>query len=339
MTPLVTVVIPIYNVEKYLDRCVISIVNQTYKNIEIILVDDGSPDNCPQMCDEWAKKDERIRVVHKRNAGLGMARNSGLEIARGEYILFIDSDDYLDLSTIELCVSSALHNNSDVVIFGRKDVDDDGVVGEMNIKTNTDVFTGDEVQHTLLPAVFSYKMGFGVSAAGRMYRTDIFRKHNLRFKSEREIISEDAYFALELFSKDVTVSIVSKNLYHYYRRSDSLTHTYRADRQLKNDAFLSQCVSLAEKEKLPKQVSTHLMVRYHLYTIAAIKQLMTSSLTKKEKKSAMRTIFDNKTFRDTLTKEVLSYEDFNLRLFYYSVKFRCYFISDILLKIKLSKGN
>lgn len=339
MTPLVTVVIPIYNVEKYLDRCVNSIVNQTYKNIEIILVDDGSPDNCPLMCDEWAKKDERIRVVHKRNAGLGMARNSGLEVARGEYILFIDSDDYLDLSTIELCVSSSLHNNSDVVIFGRKDVDDDGVVGEMNIKTNTDVFTGDEVQHTLLPAVFSYKMGFGVSAAGRMYRTDIFRKHNLRFKSEREIISEDAYFALELFSKDVTVSIVSKNLYHYYRRSDSLTHTYRADRQLKNDAFLSQCVSLAEKEKLPKQVSTHLMVRYHLYTIAAIKQLMTSSLTKKEKKSAMRTIFDNKTFRDTLTKEVLSYEDFNLRLFYYSVKFRCYFISDILLKIKLSKGN
>ena len=339
MTPLVTVVIPIYNVEKYLDRCVDSIVNQTYKNIEIILVDDGSPDNCPQMCDEWAKKDERIRVVHKRNAGLGMARNSGLEIARGEYILFIDSDDYLDLSTIELCVSSALHNNSDVVIFGRKDVDDDGVVGEMNIKTNTDVFTGDEVQHTLLPAVFSYKMGFGVSAAGRMYRTDIFRKHNLRFKSEREIISEDAYFALELFSKDVTVSIVSKNLYHYYRRSDSLTHTYRADRQLKNDAFLSQCVSLAEKEKLPKQVSTHLMVRYHLYTIAAIKQLMTSSLTKKEKKSALRAIFANKTFRDTLTKEVLSYEDFNLRLFYYSVKFRCYFISDILLKIKLSKGN
>ena len=339
MTPLVTVVIPIYNVEKYLDRCVNSIVNQTYKNIEIILVDDGSPDNCPQMCDEWAKKDERIRVVHKLNAGLGMARNSGLEIARGEYLLFIDSDDYLDISTIELCVSSAVHHNSDVVIFGRKDVDDNSVVGEMNIKTNTDIFRGKEVQHTLLPAVFSYKMGFGVSAAGRMYRTDVFEKYNLRFRSEREIISEDAYFALELFSKDVTVSVVRENLYHYYRRSDSLTHTYRADRQLKNDAFLSQCVTLAEKEKLPKQVSTHLMVRYHLYTIAAIKQLMTSSLTKKEKKTALRSIFTNKTFRNTLTKEVLSYEDFNLRMFYYSVKFRCYFICDILLKIKLNKGN
>ena len=97
---LISVVLPVYHTERYLDRCVTSVVNQTYSNLEIILVDDGSPDRCPQMCDEWAKKDSRIRVVHKQNAGLGMARNSGIEAATGEYICFFDSDDYVALDTI-----------------------------------------------------------------------------------------------------------------------------------------------------------------------------------------------------------------------------------------------
>ena len=87
---LVSVVLPIYNVEKYMDRCINSIINQTYKNLEIILVDDGSPDNCPQKCDDWGIKDSRIKVVHKKNAGLGMARNTGIENATGDYICFID---------------------------------------------------------------------------------------------------------------------------------------------------------------------------------------------------------------------------------------------------------
>ena len=96
-----SVVLPIYNVEKYLNRCLDSVMNQTYKKIEIILVDDGSPDNCPQMCDNWAKVDDRIKVVHKKNAGLGEARNSGLDVATGDYIAFFDSDDYIDTRLFE----------------------------------------------------------------------------------------------------------------------------------------------------------------------------------------------------------------------------------------------
>ena len=88
MNKLVSVVVPIYNVEKYLDRCVNSIIHQTYDNLEIVLIDDGSPDNCPKMCDEWAKRDDRIKVIHKQNGGSSDARNAGLEICTGEYILF-----------------------------------------------------------------------------------------------------------------------------------------------------------------------------------------------------------------------------------------------------------
>ena len=95
--PKISIIVPIYNVEKYLDECMLSLLNQTLEDIEIILVDDESPDNCPKMCDEYANKDKRVKVVHKKNGGLGLARNSGLDVATGEYVAFIDSDDFIDL--------------------------------------------------------------------------------------------------------------------------------------------------------------------------------------------------------------------------------------------------
>ena len=115
---LVSVVVPIYNVERYLDRCIESIVNQTYTNLEILLIDDGSPDHCPEMCDEWAKKDHRIRVIHKKNAGQGMARNTGIENASGEYICFFDSDDYIDKCLIEKSYQVICEEKADIVLYG-----------------------------------------------------------------------------------------------------------------------------------------------------------------------------------------------------------------------------
>lgn len=110
-----SVVLPIYNVEKYLNRCLDSVMNQTYKKLEIILVDDGSPDNCPQMCDNWAKVDDRIKVVHKKNAGLGEARNSGLDVATGDYIAFFDSDDYIDTRLFEELYTVIISVNPDLI--------------------------------------------------------------------------------------------------------------------------------------------------------------------------------------------------------------------------------
>lgn len=111
--PLISVIVPVYKVEKYLDRCVTSLVNQTYKNLEIILVDDGSPDSCPQMCDAWAKKDDRIKVIHKENRGLSSARNEGLQLALGEYIGFVDSDDWVDVDTYEHLYTILIDNEAD----------------------------------------------------------------------------------------------------------------------------------------------------------------------------------------------------------------------------------
>lgn len=113
--PLISVVVPVYNVEKYLDDCVESIVNQTYKELEIILVDDGSPDRCPEMCDAWAKKDSRIKVIHKKNGGGAQARNVGLDIAAGEYIAFVDSDDIIHPEMYSTLYSFLIENNCDIV--------------------------------------------------------------------------------------------------------------------------------------------------------------------------------------------------------------------------------
>ena len=120
MNPLISVIVPIYNVEKYLDKCIESIVNQTYKNLEIILVDDGSPDNCPAMCDAWAEKDSRIKVVHKENGGAGSARNAGLDVSSGEYIGFVDGDDYIDSDFYETLINKSRNGYYDIVTCGFK---------------------------------------------------------------------------------------------------------------------------------------------------------------------------------------------------------------------------
>ena len=126
--PKISIVIPVYNVEKYLDKCVQSARHQTLQDIEIILVDDESPDGCPQMCDEYAKQDGRIKVVHKKNGGLGFARNSGLEVATGEYITFLDSDDFVDLNTYEHLYNIAKANSLDAIYYNFKRFTDENEV-------------------------------------------------------------------------------------------------------------------------------------------------------------------------------------------------------------------
>ena len=112
----ISIIVPVYKVEHELDRCVKSLLGQTYKNIEIILVDDGSPDCCPKMCDEFARQDNRVKVVHKRNGGLSDARNAGLKVASGEYVLYVDSDDYIDIDSCERFMEARNNENVDIIV-------------------------------------------------------------------------------------------------------------------------------------------------------------------------------------------------------------------------------
>ena len=125
---MVSVIVPVYKVEKYLERCIKSIVNQTYKEIELIIVDDGSPDKCPEICDKWAEKDKRIKVIHKNNEGVSSARNKGIELSKGKYIVFIDQDDYVTDEHIEVLYDCITSNNVDLVISNLIDINEDGII-------------------------------------------------------------------------------------------------------------------------------------------------------------------------------------------------------------------
>ena len=124
MKPLISVIVPIYKVEKYLETCVMSLIHQTYENLEIILVDDGSPDKCPEICDAYEKTDDRIRVIHKKNGGLSDARNAALEKTTGKYITFVDSDDYVDAEYIEKLYNALIQYNASAAICGIRITDE-----------------------------------------------------------------------------------------------------------------------------------------------------------------------------------------------------------------------
>ncbi len=213
---LISIIIPVYKVEDYLGQCVKSVIGQTYTNLEIILVDDGSPDKCPQMCDKFAKKDKRIRVVHQTNGGLSAARNTGLDIATGQYIYFLDSDDYIEPETIETMLKTMRSDDIDIVIAGVKPFYTgknkpnafDGKVQYFDTNSQTTNLSGSEVISG--PAV----------AWGKLYKKSIIDKYHLRF--DVGLINEDESFNWYYNTKVRRGIFIPNKFYNYLIRNDSI---------------------------------------------------------------------------------------------------------------------
>lgn len=231
----VSIIIPVYNVERFLDKCVQSAINQTLQDIEIILVDDESPDGCPQMCDEYAKKDNRIKVVHKKNGGLGFARNSGLEVATGEYVTFLDSDDFVDLCTYERLYEIAKSENLDAIYYKfKRFVNEDEVMPEEPSKKITK-YEKENIKELMLDIIASEPSAkvdnkIPCSSCTAIYRFNVIKKNNIRFHSERELICEDLIFNLDLLKHTEIVAYYDKCHYHYRVNPISLTSRVRTDR-------------------------------------------------------------------------------------------------------------
>lgn len=278
---LITIVLPVYNVENYLDRCISSVASQTYHNLEIILVDDGATDKSPQICDEWTKRDSRIRVIHKQNEGLGMARNTGIINATGSYICFFDSDDYIDACTIEKCLSIAIEDKSEVVTFGFHNVNSQGQVRKTTIPSlEKHNYRNEEIQNFFLPNLIApnpetgYKSNLWMSACSNLYSMDLIRSSGWRFVSERKYISEDIFSLLELYKNVKSVSIISEPFYFYCDNSSSLTHVYRSDRFEKNIVCMNECIDLCRRLGYSEAVCSRVSYQFVANIIGTIKTIV-----------------------------------------------------------------
>ncbi|WP_206425633.1 glycosyltransferase family 2 protein [Romboutsia sp. Marseille-P6047] len=192
----VSVIIPIYNVEKYLNRCIDSVINQSLKDIEIILVNDGSPDNCPKICDEYANKDSRIKVIHKSNGGLSSARNAGMKIATGDYIGFVDSDDYIEINMYEQMYKVAYENNVDFVMSDYYKVYNDSKK-EVTLDIDSSLYLKEDIYNKIYPSlIMKENIDYGPLLAvwHCLYKTSFIKENDLYF-DEQVKYSEDNLFS------------------------------------------------------------------------------------------------------------------------------------------------
>lgn len=232
---IISVIVPVYKTEQYLDRCVQSIVDQTYKNLEIILVDDGSPDRCPEMCDQWAKKDDRIKALHIENKGVANARNIALEFTVGDYISFVDSDDYIDSNMLESLYNLIKKDSSDIAVcdFYRR-----GLV--CNVPLNPD-------PETALQRIAVGDYLFGV-LWNKLYKKEIIE--NVRMPLL--VCCEDLVFNYFAIKKSTKISVLNFKKYHYCINNESVTsndfNIGAFDAVISKEIILNDCLG-SELEK------------------------------------------------------------------------------------------
>ena len=213
---LISVIIPVYNVELYLDRCLQSVTNQTYKRMEIILVDDGSPDNCPSLCDAWAKKDSRIKVIHKSNGGLSDARNVGMAVAAGNYISFVDSDDWIAPEMLERLLLAMQSDKSDIAACSVRMVWEDGKQDRMLTIQKNCVLGQQEAQMALLKErLLKHPVWY------KLYKREVIK--DILFEVGK--YHEDVFWTYQVLGNADRVSLIDYTGYYYTQRSESIMGT------------------------------------------------------------------------------------------------------------------
>ena len=293
MSKLVSIIVPVYKVEQYLKRCMDSVLNQTYKNIEIILVNDGSPDNCPALCDEYAKIDSRVRVIHKENGGLSSARNVALDSVKGDYVFFVDSDDWLALDTLEV-LNEYLEKDYDMISFQRTYLTEEKVVekGEKNPK--------DMDVSQYIDASFLGRYDFFVTT--KIFKAEVF--NNVRFLEGRNY--EDLEIMHRLFPGMNKVVGLDYMLYYYWKGNEgAITNTITMknikDHYLSANEIYQACKRYLESEgKDTSNIDAWYKVELvQLY----IDYLKSSEQDKKLINKIKREISDNKVSFNSLLKQ------------------------------------
>lgn len=317
--PLISIVVPVYNVQDYINRCVESLTKQTYKNLEIILVDDGSTDNSPKMCDDLAKKDNRIKVIHKKNGGVSSARNVGIDNAKGEYISFVDSDDWIDETFCEEMYNTLISNNTDYIMCGYKRVYEDGHMDSFNddnsiITIDSDTFTNK---------VLDVEPGYGFVHMKMLKRDKIGK---VRFNESLKV-GEDALFNIQLCENIDKVTIFSKPLYNYFFNANSLVRKYDSNYVNKYYESMEAMYNfLGDKNnKVYKYISFHVLLVCVNYCYHP---------DNKEQMKSLKEVCNMPLFKEAIKKT--NYDNWSItrKVTLFTIKHKLYLLTAMICKIR-----
>ncbi len=323
--PLISVIIPVYKVEKYLEKCVDSVINQTYKNLEIILVDDESPDNCPKICDEYAKKDKRIKVIHKENGGVGSARNKGMEKAVGEYITFVDSDDWLEKNFIQEMLFIINKYKVDYVTCGYYRVYENK---KEIINGNLEEIVIDSKEY--VNKLLNVQNGYGFVHMKLIKKEKI---SSLRFE-EKLVVGEDALFNIQLCKNIEKIVIYNKPLYNYYFNTNSVVRKYNneyCNNYLKSMIYMSEYIRKNYKSENVIQ-NLYNYIAYHVLLIC-VNYCYHPDNPNKGRKLLVETV------KIDLFKEAINNSNYNglsasRKISLFTLKYKLYFLMSLICIIR-----
>lgn len=324
--PLISVIVPIYNVEQYLERCVNSITSQTYKNLEIILVDDGSPDNCPAICDNLAKLDNRIKVFHKSNGGLMAAWIDGVKISNGEFISFVDSDDWVENNYIEHLLEPIINDNEiDMTICDYYVSTNDSQIQKHASKNNIygllENSAFENIKKNNLRSFPYYRWN-------KLFKRSLIEK-NLSFCDTRISLCEDVCITAAALLDAKKIYIINKPLYNYYQRSTSIVNSYNKN-LIQYFNYLDEKFNelLTSKQyKTEKNISEHYVYLMFMLT----KNILTSK--EKNKNQLLRELYSSalfKSFKNCKTKNL----NFSFKIFSFALKYKLKSLLSLMIKLK-----
>lgn len=317
---LVSIIVPVYNVEKYLKRCVESLLSQTLKDIEIILVDDGSTDNCPALCDEFSKIDDRITVVHKHNGGLSSARNAGLKVAKGKYIGFIDSDDTANPTMFEDLVSTIQKEHVDFVMsdYIRIEKNDQHFLKTVNIAGGK--YSKDDIKSIIFPnLIMGSNIDYGplLSVWHCLYDSAFLKTHDIKFDEEVRWSEDNIFSSIVGYYAESFYYLKGKGLYNYFQNPGTITTTYRKGSW---DVYCTMNKHLKEffKDKTDYDFSNQL--KLHLIYYACVSTRQTKILRYKERKQELIKILYTPELISSFKNINLNYLPLKLKLYLFLIK-------------------
>ena len=338
MKDLIRIIVPIYNVEKYLNKCIESIVNQTYENIEIILIDDGSNDNSGIICDEYAKKDNRIIVVHKENGGVSSARNKGLKIAKGEWISFVDADDWIEQTFCQTLLNKVTQEQADIALCGYNRITDNQI--EKINANNQEVFLNS---NEYLVKSLNPQTGFGFCHM-KLIKKEVLKSISF---NERMEVGEDALFNIQLSTYIKKAVFLKQPLYNYRINNQSVVKRYDenyANKYLKSmkiiEEYIWQEYNEENEENIEIKQNYYNFVAYHIMLIIVnYCYHPDNKMCNAQRKNMLKEVINNDLFIIGLKKSNYNNISLTRKITLYTLKHKLYWLTAIICKIRQKQNR